>query len=203
MKMMPLLLLFLLSACKMTDKTTFPDTFQPSPGKGVVIGTITFVGDRPVNDIYRFFYSPVSGDKRFIKRNSGKILVKAREKNVSSFNGDYNDSKTYLFIIEAEPGEYAFNQYNYLDHIGYSGMVSFSEKFSIPFRIHAEKITYIGELSYNDLVQKGSPRIVVSDKMDRDLPWFKTKYPDVKWDTASNNTVKTGDTANGLIEFAQ
>jgi len=191
----------LLFACKSASTDDVPQNFSAAPEKGIAIASITFEGDSPKNDIYRFFYSATSGDKKFLKRNAGKFMVKAREDNNRGWAGDFNNKKTYLVVIEREPGNYAFNQYNYLTHIGYSGMVDFSKPFAIPFEIKKSEITYIGELLYNDQAMPGTPRITVSDKYERDIPEFKKKYPSVQWETSQNKTAKTGDTGNGIIEF--
>ena len=195
------LLAILATACGSQQTTPTPETLAPSPEKGLAIGTITFEGDVPLNDIYRFFYEATSGDKKFKKANAGKIIISGRSDGKSGFNGDFNDKKTYLFIIEREPGTYAFNQYAYLDHLGPSGTVSSSKKFAIPFEIKKGEITYMGELDYVDRIQKGDIRIYVADYFKRDLPEFKKKYPQANWDKAINRTPTTGSTAEGLIDF--
>ena len=198
-KIAPFLLLF--AACGSVPDTVAPQNFTAQSSNGLAIGTITFEGDRPVNDIYRFFYEATTGDKKFMKRNSGKIMIKAREGNDRAFTGDFNNKKTYLFVIEREPGSYAFTQYNYLDRIGATGMVSSSEKFSIPFSIQAGIISYIGEFTYNDKAVPGTPRIDVSDNMSREMDEFRKKFPNINWDNTLNNTVKSGHTGKGIIEF--
>lgn len=191
-----------IASCKTAKDDVPPQSFSPASGTGLIIGTITFMGnEKPANDIYRFFYEPVTNDKKFRKKNSGRIAIKAREGNVRSYTGDINDKKTYLFIIEAQPGNYAFTQYNYLDHIGYSGMVTSSQKFSIPFTVSAEIINYIGELSYNEIAQPGTPRIVVGSNADRDLPEFRKKFPGINFENTIINPVKSGDPGNGIIQF--
>ncbi|OYQ37751.1 hypothetical protein CHU92_07585 [Flavobacterium cyanobacteriorum] len=191
----------LLVACSSANKDVLPADFTPSPQRGIAVGTLTFEGDKPMNDIYRLFYNAVKGDKKFRKRNAGKIMIKAREGNGRAFTGDFNNRKTYLFVIEREPGQYAFTEYNYLNHIGPNGMVNFSREFAIPFDIKAGTISYIGEITYNDAALPGTPKLVVTDKMDRDVAEFGKKYPAVPWGMAVNNTAKSGDTAGGLVEF--
>ena len=191
--------LLLLACGGASDKT--PTTFDASSDKGMAIGTITFEGDAPRNDIYRFFYSPVSGDKKFIKKNDGKIQILGRAKDSRGYNGDFNNKQTYLFVIEREPGNYAFTEYNYLTHIGYSGMVNNSRKFAIPFEVKKGEVAYIGEFTYVENAEPGIPRIIVSNNMARDLPEFKKKYQGINWDMAGDKTVKTGDTGNGLVDF--
>lgn len=193
-------MLMLFIACN-TASHKAPETFAPTSSTGLAIGTLTFEGEKPVNDIYRFFYYPVSGDKKFIRRNDGKILIKAREGNEAAFNGDFNNKKTYLFVIEREPGNYAFTQYNYLNHIGPTGMVVTSKKFSIPFEVKKGEISYIGELTYNDKAEPGAPRIIVSGNFERDLPEFKKKFPSINWDIATDKTVRSGETGDGLVDF--
>lgn len=198
-----ILLLFILvfiGCGSASDKT--PETFTATSEKGLAVGTITFESPMPKNDIYRFFYEATSGDKQFKKANKGKIVIKARNgENQSGFNGDFNNKQTYLFIIEREPGVYAFNQYSYLDHIGPSGMVNASKLFSIPFDIKKGEITYMGELSYNDLAEPGSPRLVVYDRFDRDLAEFKKKYPNIDWNVILNKTPKSGNNGGGIVDF--
>ncbi|KAF2519370.1 hypothetical protein E0W68_03215 [Flavobacterium salilacus subsp. salilacus] len=198
-----LLCLITVTGCKTKTADAVPETFSTTSEKGLAIGTITFEGEKPVNDIYRFFYEPTSGDKKFMRQNDGKIEIKARVNNEPAYNGDFDNKKTYLFVIECEPGNYAFTQYNYLDHIGYTGTVSNSKKFAIPFDIKKGEITYIGELTYIENAQPGSPRIVIWDKFDRDKKEFKKKYPAINWDAAHNNTVKKGDTGEGIIDFME
>lgn len=200
-KILYLLPLILLAACNAAEADKAPETFTVASEKGVAVGTLTFEADKPVNDIYRFFYYPQSGDKKFKKQNDGKIQIKARIDNDRAFNGDFNNKKTYLFIIEREPGNYAFTQYNYLDHIGYAGMVTASREFAIPFEIKKGEIAYIGEFTYNDLAEPGSPRIVVTDNYERDMAEFRKKHPGISWDAATNRTVKSGETGGGTIDF--
>ena len=195
-------LMLLVISCKSASTDAMPaTTYTPSPEKGVAIATITFEGDTPVNDIYRFFYNAQSGDKSFKKRNAGKILISGRENKGKGFNGDFNDKKSYLVVIEREPGSYAFTQYSYLDHLGSNGMVSSSKLFAIPFEIKKGEITYVGELDYKDVAEKGSARIFVADYFSRDLQEFKKKYPSVNWDAAINRTPKSGNNGEGIIDF--
>jgi hypothetical protein len=190
-----------LAGCGAKTANTTPENFTAASGTGLAIATITFEGDVPVNDIYRFFYNAESGDKKFKKRNSGKFVVNGRTNKQSMFNGDFNGKKSYLVLIAAEPGSYAFTQYNYLDHVGPQGMVSSSEVYGIPFEIKPGQITYVGEMNYVDKAVKGTPRIFVADYFSRDLPEFKKKYPTIDWDKTVNSTPKTGNTGGGVVDF--
>lgn len=197
-----LLLLAVITGCATKSYDATPKTLAPSPEKGLAVGTITFEGDVPVNDIYRFFYNATSGDKNFKKANAGKIMIKGRDDdNKSGFNGDFNNKKTYLFVIEREPGTYAFTQYSYLDHLGPMGAVSSSKEFAIPFEIKKGGITYMGELDYVDHAVKGSPRIYVADYFSRDMEELKKKYPTIEWQKTVNQTPKSGNAADGMIDF--
>lgn len=198
--LLPLLLLFIGCGSASSDKV--PETFTSASQKGLAAGTITFESPMPKNDIYRFFYEATSGDKKFKNANAGKIIIKARNgENQSGFNGDFNNKQTYLFVIEREPGTYAFNQYSYLDHIGPNGMVNASKLFAIPFEIKKGEVTYLGELSYNDLAEVGTPRLVVYGRYDRDLAEFKKKYPNIDWSLAADKTAKSGNNGGGIVDF--
>lgn len=194
-------LFLLLVGCNAASTDVPAAGFTPSADKGIAIATITFEGDVPVNDIYRFFYNAQSGDKKFMRQNAGKVIINGRQNKEKGFNGDFNNKKSYLVVIEREPGSYAFTQYSYLDHLGSNGMVSSSKLFAIPFEIKKGEITYVGELDYKDLAEKGTPRIFVADYYTRDIPEFKKKYPAINWDSAINRTPKTGNNGEGIIDF--
>jgi hypothetical protein len=205
LKMKHIIILFtaalLFAGCGSKTTNQAPESFNETSINGLAIGTITFEGDVPVNDIYRFFYEGKSGDKKFNKKNSGKIVINGRTDGQSMFNGDFNQKKSYLFVLEVQPGGYAFTQYNYLDHIGPQGMVSNSDPFAIPFEVKPGQVTYIGELNYVDKAVKGDPRIFVADYFERDIPQFKLKYPNIAWEKSVKGTPKTGDTGNGIVDF--
>jgi hypothetical protein len=198
---LPLLLLFI--GCKSTTSDKPVETFTAASENGLAVGTITFESESPRNDIYRFLYAPQAGDKQFIKKNGGKIEIKARnEKNGRGFTGDFANGQSYTFVIERAPGKYAFTQHTVLDGLGSMGNVNFSKKYAIPFEIKKGEITYLGELSYNDLAQPGSPRMVVYDRYDRDLTELKKKYPNIDWKLASDKTPKSGNKGEGdIIDF--
>ncbi|MFP9113464.1 hypothetical protein ACLI1A_05950 [Flavobacterium sp. RHBU_3] len=193
----------ILISCGGKEATTYasPIQLQPSPEKGLAIGTITFEGDIPVNEIYRFFYEATSGDKSFKKENAGKIMIITRQKEQRGWKGDFDDTKTYLVVIEREAGNYAFTNYTYLNRLGPTGEVSYSDTFAIPFEIKKGGITYFGNLNYVDKVVKGEPRIFVADYFGKDLPQFEKKYPTINWNNTENQTPKKGDTGKGLVDF--
>jgi hypothetical protein len=189
----------ILGCSSASDKA--PESFSSSSEKGLAIGTITFEGDVPRNDIYRFFYNPVTTDKKVIKQNKGKIQILGRIDKKRAYSGDFNNSKSYLFVIEREPGNYAFTDYNVLNQIGPTGAVSFSPKFSIPFEIKKGEIAYIGEVTYIENAEKGTPKIIVANYMERDLTEFKKKFPKIPWNLTVDKTVKSGDTGGGMVDF--
>lgn len=195
-----LLLSLLIVSCK-THQEANPEEFKEASGNGLVIGTLTFDSDKPANDIYRIFFEPTTGDKRFIRKNKGRIFIKARDKKGKALNGDFNNKHTYLFAFELKPGKYEFNQYNYLNNIGYTGLVSSSSKFSIPFTIESGTIAYVGELIYHDKPEPDMPKIIVQDNYQRDMEEFEKKFPGAEWSRAENMTVKKGDTGDGIISF--
>lgn len=199
---LPLLLVMMVS-CRPAAADEVPATFDAGAENGLAVGTITFEGDAPRNDIYRFFYEPAEGDSKFIKKNDGKIEIRTRVKSERAYNGDFNNSKTYLFVINRPPGKYAFTQYNYLDHIGYTGMVNNSKKFAIPFEIKRGEITYIGELAYAESAAPGSPRIFIWNRFNRDVAELKKKFSGINWSLATDKTVTSGDSGGGIIDFSE
>lgn len=192
-----------LASCRPAAADEVPATFNAGAENGLAVGTITFEGDAPRNDIYRFFYEPTEGDSKLIKRNDGKIEIRSRIKNQRAYNGDFNGKKTYLFIINRPPGKYAFTQYNYLNHIGYTGMVNSSKEFAIPFEIKKGQVTYVGELTYAENAEPGTPRIFIADEFNRDIEEFRKKFSGIDWNLTQNKTVTSGNAGGGIIYFPQ
>jgi hypothetical protein len=196
-----MVLLAILAGCNAAPSMDAPESFTAASQTGLAIGTITFAGEAPKNDIYRFFFYPVSGDKKFMKQNRGKIQILGRIDDERAYNGDFNDKKTYLFAIEREPGQYAFTQYNYLTKKGPTGMVNSSKEFAVPFEVKKGEISYIGELTYMEKAEPGTPRIIVADYLARDIEQFKQKFPKINWDITQNRTPKSGNTGDGVVDF--
>ncbi|PZR22493.1 MAG: hypothetical protein DI539_05345 [Flavobacterium psychrophilum] len=197
---LPVLLLII--GCKSASSDKPSGVFSATSENGLAVGTITFEGDVPRNDIYRFLYQPTSDDKKFIKKNEGKIEIKARDGKKRGFTGDFGEKKSYVFVIERAPGKYNFTQHTVLSGLGSMGNVNFSKLYGIPFEIKKGEITYLGELSYNDNALPGDPRIVVYDRYDRDLAELKKKYPNIDWKLASDKTPKSGNKGEGnIIDF--
>jgi len=197
--LLPFLLLIIGCGPAASDKPT--ETFNSASENGLAAGTITFEATTPKNDIYRFLYEPASDDKKFIKKNNGKVEIKAREGNKRAFKGDFANGQTYTFVIERAPGNYFFKQHTVLNGLGSMGHVNFSKEYAVPFEIKKGQITYLGELSYNDLSEPGSPRIVVYGRYDRDIAELKKKYPGIDWNLATDKTVKSGNNGGGIVDF--
>ncbi|MDV6168673.1 hypothetical protein R1T16_09575 [Flavobacterium sp. DG1-102-2] len=197
--LLPLLALFVACGSASSDKA--PEKFTSASENGLAVGTITFESATPKNDIYRFLYEPQSDDSKFVKKNDGKIEIKSRNGKKRGFTGDFANGQSYVFVIERAPGKYAFNQHTVLTGLGSMGQVNYSKKYAVPFEIKKGEITYLGELSYNDLSEPGTPRIVVYDRFDRDLNELKMKYPNIDWNAAIDKTAKSGNNGEGIIDF--
>lgn len=199
--LLALLSVLFLSCASKTDYAASPEKYPTDAEKGIAIGTLTFEGDIPVNEIYRFFYEPTGNDKAFKNKNAGKIIINTPHKSGEGWNGDFGNRKTYLVVIEREPGTYAFNKYSYLNRLGPTGEVSYSKDFAIPFEIKKGAVTYFGELNYIDKAVKGTPRIFVADYLERDIKEFEKKYPELKGKKVENNTPRSGNTGEGTVDF--
>jgi hypothetical protein len=60
----------------------------------------------------------------------------------------------------------------------------YSATISLPFKIEAGKMKYLGEIIFNP---KGNSFISVKDEYDRDLQKFLEKYPNTDW----GNSIKS------------
>jgi hypothetical protein len=92
-------------------------------------------------------------------------------------------SRGVVGSIRFAPGDYEL--YNFLVHFPSRDVVA-REPFSIPFKVEAGKVTYIGEYlfaaaygeNFFGMTVPAYPLIMTSDKQARDVPIFRSRNPE-------------------------
>lgn len=168
-----------------SKENLIPKDYKVNQQKGVVFGTFS-IYKKPRFSTYSINFRKNNTFKKedqklnriFIATNRGGFAATL----VPDFTYD-KDVATYYFFFEREPGDYEFSTINVYSQ-GYMYSTLYSATISLPFKIEAGKMKYLGEIIFNP---KGNSFISVKDEYDRDLQKFLEKYPNTDW----GNSIKS------------
>ena len=152
---------------------------------GLIFGSITFPNNQMRFDNYNLLINYVTSDKKLRRKYSNKIRIDPTMF-IGKHYGELNGGKTYLFVIEQNPGQYdipnvKFTTFKLFD---YAPQYNYVTGFSIPFAVIKGEITYIGEININEYSLKGEKVISITDQFDRDKNALKEKFTMVNWNLA-------------------
>nr|WP_294775924.1 hypothetical protein [uncultured Flavobacterium sp.] len=164
---------------------------------GLIFGTVSFTNSKARFNGYFPMISYISEDKKARRKNSEQIHISPQQIFKMKHNGEMEDGKTYLFVLEKVPGKYTIPGVRLFTNGGMYSRNDLINGFSIPFEVKKGEILYIGEITINEYAKEGEPVITVSDKFDRDVRGLKNRQKLINWDSA----VKSALTINyGTIE---
>lgn len=153
--------------------------------KGLVFGTITFPTDKMRFDNYSVLLNYITSDKKLRRKYSNNIKIDPTMF-VGKHYGELQGGRTYLFVMEKEPGEYNIPNAKFTIFKLFDAAPSFTSvtNFSIPFQVNKGEITYIGEINVNEYAKKGETIITIADQFERDKNAMKERFKMVNWDLA-------------------
>ena len=151
---------------------------------GLIIGTITFPKEAQWFDEYTF---------RLNKENGGatKFEINSYE-NVNSPTPADKYIKTYIFILEKAPGKYSIDDIEaYANDLGEASYFGKTKDVFIPIEVRQGEITYVGDILYKEVLEKGFINVSIVNSFDRDIKYFNSKYPNVDWRNAKISISQT------------
>ena len=207
MKKVILLISFILLSSCISIKNSTPDrtfAFDKNSEKGLVSGTFSFYSDKKKSPYDHYYYNIkyISDDINEVKKNSTSLVFYMDGFN-GRYNGQFNDSKTYMFILDLKPGKYEINSFRFFWNGGMIQQnVNSKIYFSIPFEVKKGEIFYLGEFIQDMENKNVKPFIKIKDNFERDKSYFRQNYNLIFWNNAQNKVIKEGNNGEGLIEFA-
>lgn len=161
--------------------------YNPSTSEnGLVVGSFTFTNRKPLfNHYFPRFVSDVDS-KVYEFMISPKVSF--GEKHI----GELNEGRTYLFVIEKAPGNYNLNSIRFFSNYAIATVNNYVGNFSIPFTIEKGKISYIGEIVFDEYAYRyeNQLKIEIADQFDRDLAAMAKKHPKINWLECQKSEIK-------------
>ncbi|GAB3717133.1 hypothetical protein [Flavobacterium koreense] len=160
--------------------------FDSSSKNGLLIGTITFIDQKPSYNGYFLRLTDYNRDEISIPVNG--LTPK--------HSGQLDNGRTYLFMIERAEGKYDIP---FIRVFSNSGIQAFQSKgfvrgFSIPYNIEKGKISYLGNIIFDDRIANQNPDsgdvIKIKDELFRDVETFKKYYPSINFDSIKSGSFK-------------
>lgn len=153
-----ILIALLLSGCAAGNVSS---DYSPAKrlGKGALVMSMTYTPDAPT---FTLLYRPV-----------GTNGVEAFLSNTVPHPEDWKNPAGRLVVSELPAGNYEIFRY-----VG--GWYESKKPFSIPFTVVEGKAVYIGNIHVDEMRTAGTFRISVTDRSDRDIPFLRARYKNVK-----------------------
>ncbi|MGL2964790.1 hypothetical protein ACSVH2_13290 [Flavobacterium sp. RSB2_4_14] len=142
-------------------------------------------------DNYSLLVNFITSDKKLRRKYSENIKIDPTMF-VGEHYGELEGGKTYLFVMEKEPGKYDIPYLKFTIFKLFDAAPSFTSisNFSIPFQVNKGEITYIGEIKINEYAQNNERIITLEDKFERDKNAMKNRFKMVNWDLAVNSKLE-------------
>jgi len=183
--------LIILTSC--TSSKLLPrhkDLIQAYPDRGFLMGSIAVRNTRRYYDNYEIFIRKIGS------RHKKKIVLYPKKIENSDFKkGTFflDGYRGQYFVLPLPPGKYEVFDFSLYSNAKLDLKTDKSDNmFSIPFTVKKGAAYYLGELEFShstflDFIESGSAknRLRIHNKMKRDIPYLKKKYPKFNWTTLS------------------
>jgi hypothetical protein len=154
---------------------------------GLIIGTISFPKNQELKWDRYFFHLKFLGEKE--SRNSTEIEILRAPFYNSKSTEMY---KTYYFAIKRIEGKYEMDNVRLFTNRGpvqYSGGIN---GFSIPFEVKANKVTYVGNIIYNESAKEKNSVVTLRDNFKEDIIYYRSINSKIDW----KNVIQSQNTIN-------
>lgn len=181
----------LCNSCAVSGLKNAPTQFDQHSPKGLIVGSITFVREKPTATGYFFFFKSLDSIKKRSALKSEELYIAPHQTWKIKHSGELNGGRTYLFAIERYQDDYEV-AYIRLASVGYGGTLYEYrlENFKIPITVKKGEILYMGELYFNDYARNNELPIQINDKFERDIQALKLRYPDLDWQATKKSDFK-------------
>lgn len=182
------LFLALLAALALAGCTTQPsqissaDLVAAPAGNGLLVGSYARPGPKERFSTESVYFRKIG------TRKTREIGINTLPLVPLTFDFQEDGSCGSLFVFSLPPGRYEIYDFAVIQEV-FGGSITHapSRRFSIRFDVVEGKVCYLGELKIDriptakflGLPGSDNVRYELSDQMERDLPIFRRKYPDV------------------------
>lgn len=164
---------------------------QNTSENGLIFGSITFPIEKAKFNGYFIQISNINSDKKIAEKNSTQIRFVPQQIIKMKHDGQLENGKTYLFVLERKAGNYEIPFLRLFTNYGYSTRDTSIKGFNLPFNLKKGEIKYLGNIQFDESMQSIIHPVQLSNNFKRDVEAIKTLQPSVNWSDAINDeTIK-------------
>lgn len=177
-------------SCAVAALSSEPMNFNRQTSQnGMLIGSITFPKEKAKFNGYFIRIAGKDIDEKKAKKNSTEIQISPEQIWKMKHKGQLENGLTYLFAIERPEGKYEIPSIRLFTNSGIAILqrTDYSGSFSIPFDIKKGEITYVGNIIFNEYVEKNDTLVKYKNNFERDIEAIKKIQPSVDWSKTIND----------------
>ncbi len=183
-------LVILVQGCAVSAIPKDPIAFvNDNNENGLIVGSVTFLQPKAR---YNGYFLNICEDKKDSTRTKPKcFFIHFAPKQIIKMrhNGELDSGLTYLFTIEKPAGKYRVGSLRlYLNGGSVYQQNDYLSGFSIPFKVAQGKITYSGNLVFNEFRKKNEPTLLYRHTFKKDIEGMKVLQPSIDWSKAVLDT---------------
>ena len=165
-----------------------PIQFDKSTSEnGLIFGSITFPSEKAKFNGYFIQISNTNPDKKISQKNSTQIRFVPQQIIRMKHDGQLENGKTYLFVLERKAGNYEIPFLRLFTNYGYSTRDTSINGFNLPFELKKGEIKYIGNIKLDESLQSNIHPVQLSNNFARDVEAIRKLQPSVNWNDAIND----------------
>ena len=165
-----------------------PIQFDKSTSEnGLIFGSITFPTEKAKFNGYFIQISNTNPDKKISQKNSTQIRFVPQQIIRMKHDGQLENGKTYLFVLERKAGNYEIPFLRLFTNYGYSTRDTSINGFNLPFELKKGEIKYIGNIKLDESLQSNIHPVQLSNNFARDVEAIRKLQPSVNWNDAIND----------------
>lgn len=163
-----------------------PIEFNAESQTGLIMGSVTFNEVQPRFESYYIYAQSLDN-----KKDVTEIFIDPETEGKIRHNGELNNGKTYLFVLEKNPGRYEINKIKFTSTNAEASQKNVYHKdFSIPVEVKKGEITYIGELKIDEYGLDRASVLNIQDNFAHDVQGIRKKQPLIDWTRAKKASFK-------------
>jgi hypothetical protein len=154
---------------------------------GLIIGSITFPNEKAKFNGYFIQITSKDSDKKIAQKNSTQIRFVPQQIIKMKHDGQLENGKTYLFVLERKAGNYDIPMLRLFSNYGYSTRDTSINGFNIPFTLKKGEIKYLGNIIFDESFSGNLHPVQMNNNFKRDIEAIKNIQPSVNWNEAIND----------------
>jgi hypothetical protein len=179
-----ILITSLCQSCAISALPSEPVAFtKETAKKGLIIGTVTFPKEKARFQGYFFRVVLKGNDSKKTKKKTIEFKIIPEQIFKMKHCGEVDKGLTYLFAIERPEGDYEMSSIRLFKNNGFFTQNYYINSFSIPFNVKKGEIVYVGNILFNEHMDKNDKTVKLVNNFEKDIKVFQQFQPMTDWQT--------------------